>query len=222
MDDDLKIRQHIPDKWVENSHCVLCGFSPQKIERKGQEPDQIKCPRCGLSIVMDETGQYVCISCLPAALQGAVTARWMKVPDLIDYLKRAYSSKIKPEPPVVKNFTASDIDSLPTDYPLDANPQPKTNNTKDSSADSNQNIDELTFKTKALYDLGNPSWKIKKILKDTSKFTDDQINASVQNIENQEKQKANRGALRISAILLAVMVSCGLIAGIFIYLTSAF
>jgi hypothetical protein len=214
---DLIARQRIPDSWAENARCMLCGYSPMTVERKDQSPDQLKCPQCGLGIVLDESGEYACISCLPNALQGAVTAKWMKVPELIGYLKVAYKSKLRPQPSPFKDFDSENIDTIPNQ---DSPPIPTSQEGDESLPDPAKITEELAFKTKALYDLGNPSWKIHQILIDTSKYTEEQIKNAMQDIQSEEKKKSNKSTKKIVAILLVALVIFGILVGIFKFVTS--
>jgi len=226
--EDLKVRQSIPDSWAVNAHCILCGFTPLTVEHKQPDPDQIKCPRCGLSIVLDVSGQYACVSCLPQALQGSPTTTWMKVPDLVNYLKLAYTRKTTAQPAPsspFKNFKAEDIDTLPIeDIPLELTDQKEGEQPVPIPPAPFSGVisDELAFKTKALHDLGNPSWKIKQILSDTGKYNDEEITATILTVEAEEKKKANRSALKIAGIAVGVVIILGLLWGAITVATSIF
>ena len=215
--EELKARQTIPDSWAEKALCVLCGYKPLTIERKGGDPDEMKCPRCGLSIVLDESGQYACISCLPKALQMASSTKWMKIPELVNYLKTAYNSRLKPEPSPFKDFDLEKVAAIPNDSSF-------TESIPENSGQSasSENPEELIFKIQALYDLGNPTWKIRQILKDSTKLTDEQIASALKEVEKQEKSKANRGTLKLIALLAVFLMVCGLLVGAFFAVQSIF
>jgi hypothetical protein len=220
--EDLQARQNIPEIWAANAHCVLCGYTPLVVEQKEQAPDQIKCPRCGLSIVLDESGQYICISCLPKALQGSNNPGWMKAPELINYLKLAYAGERTPSPSPFIDIKPEGISA----QEIAVSPQTSSNPEKIDFAPpltgAEQVANELAFKAKGLFDLGNPSWKIRQILKDSSKYSDEQINSVIQTIEAEEKRKNNSGALKIATILVVLLVVCGLAAGAINLATSVF
>jgi len=220
--EERKTRQTIPDAWASKAICVLCGYKPLVIDHKGSDPDEMKCPRCGLSIVLDDSGQYACISCLPKALQGASTSQWMKVPELVTYLKTAYDTSVKPAQSPFKNISSDDITRV-SNEPI-INPPLQANDAKDAKEPlvSDEVLKDVVFKAIALNELGNPTWKIRGILKDSAKYTEEQINSALMEIEFRDKTKSNRGTIRIALILGAFMLVCSLLVGAFLLAQSIF
>jgi hypothetical protein len=212
-------RPTLPDSWAEKSHCPICGMIPLWVLHQQAAPDEMNCPRCGTAFQVETAGRHLYLTQTPPGYLEPVGERWLPAKDIRSYTKEhpwhpETPASSQPEPPLVpsaedeKQTSPSQQSNIKT-----AQLQPEA--IPDYVAGEMPTVSaELVEKARELHELGNSRYKIRTILIDTEKISNEEADEII-NVAFQEADKKNERQNRTLLIvggILVVLCICSIIA----------
>ena len=203
-------RPTLPDAWAEKSHCPICGMIPLWVLHQQSSPDEMNCPRCGTAFQVDTAGRHLFLVQTPPGYLGSIGERWLPAKDIRAFTRQhPWSATLpvsaQPDTPDEDSQTVHSVNQ-----PETSTAQKAAESNPDLVADEMPNVSvELVTKARELNELGNSRYKIRMILMDTEKLSDEEIDnilhAAFQDTDK-KNERQNRTLLIVGGILVLLCI----------------
>lgn len=173
-------------------------------------PDEMNCPRCGTAFQVDTTGRQLFLVQTPPGYLSSIGERWLPAKDIRAYTKLHPWSSNSPGPVQADSSTEDKQPALPVEQAELNTTQTRPEPIPDVVAAEIPNVSaELVAKAKELNELGNSRYKIRMILMDTEKLSDEEIDEILKvafQDTDKKNERQNRTLLIIGGILVVLCI----------------